>query len=586
MNLHLPFRPFLAATGFLLGAPERLSAFDLIGFSWPDGPIVMHLQLGQPPSGLSDGAPDWGTVAESALQEWNQHLARSTFTVVRDSTASVSRSNRINNVVFRPDIYGQAFGSRTVAVTLGTNSGATGRPIERDVIFNSGRTWNSYRGTLRNGVTEFRRVALHEFGHVLGLDHPDEATPAQFVSAIMNSTVGNIEILQTDDIAGARSLYNPAGAGGPPAIAAHPQTRTLQVGDSYTYAVLVTGAGPFSYTWTFRAPSSATAESLRLATGPSYTIGSVQAADAGTYAVTVSGDTGTVVSNTAVLTVVPVATSTATTLANISTRGMVLGGSGALIAGLVIGGTTPKNVLVRAIGPSLADFGVTGTLRDPVLAVFDQAGRQVARNDNWDREGGGAAIAIAATRLGAFQLPAASADAAVLAVLPPGSYTAVVSDAGGETGVALVEAYDADPDPATARTRKLVNIATRGQVGLGEDALIAGLVVTGPGPRTYLIRAVGPTLAAAPFNITGALADPFLQLYRDEILLRENDDWDTPLSAQPALREAATKVGAFPLRNRREAAMLVTLQAGSYTAKVSGFEGQTGVSLVEIYEVP
>jgi hypothetical protein len=116
--------------------------------------------------------------------------------------------------------------------------------------------------------------------------------------------------------------------------------------------------------------------------------------------------------------------------------------------------------------------------------------------------------------------------------------------------------------------------------------LIAGLVVAGPGPRTYLIRAVGPTLANSPFSVTGVLTDPFLQIFQGETLLRENDDWDSPSSAQPALREAATKVGAFPLQVRRDSAMIVTLQPGSYTAKVTGFQGATGVSLVEIYEVP
>ena len=131
-----------------------------------------------------------------------------------------------------------------------------------------------------------------------------------------------------------------------------------------------------------------------------------------------------------------------------------------------------------------------------------------------------------------------------------------------------------------------MNIATRGQVRSGEDILIAGLVIAGPGPRTYLIRAVGPTLRNAPFNIGGALNDPFLQVYQDETLLRENDDWDSPLSAQPALREAATKVGAFTLQSRRDAAMIVTLQPGSYTAKMTGFEGATGVGLIEIYEIP
>ena len=104
-------------------------------------------------------------------------------------------------------------------------------------------------------------------------------------------------------------------------------------------------------------------------------------------------------------------------------------------------------------------------------------------------------------------------------------------------------------------------------------------------PRV-LIRAVGPTLAGAPFNIGTAINDPFLQIFQGENLLRENDDWDTPLSAQSALREAATKVGAFALQVRRDAAMIITLHPGSYTAKVTGFQGATGVSLVEIYEIP
>src|SRR5688572_13142196 len=202
-------RPFLrialTTAGALLALPN-VRAFDLLGSSWADGSIVMHLQLGQPGGPLLDGAPDWAAVAESALAEWNQYLDRSQFTVVRDSTATISRTNRLNNVIFRPDIYGQAFDARTLAVTIGSTSTATGRSLEKDVVFNSNRTWNSYRGNLRTGLSEFRRVALHEFGHVLGLDHPDQAVPAQFVSAVMNSTItSNTEVLREDDIAGARA---------------------------------------------------------------------------------------------------------------------------------------------------------------------------------------------------------------------------------------------------------------------------------------------------------------------------------------------------------------------------------------------
>jgi hypothetical protein len=249
----------------------------------------------------------------------------------------------------------------------------------------------------------------------------------------------------------------------------------------------------------------------------------------------------------------------------------------------VIGGTTPKNVLVRAVGSALADFGVAGALADPELRIVDGSGRIVAQNDNWEASADAGQFSTQFARLGAFQFKSGSRDAAVLATLPPGNYTAQVSGVGGTTGVALVEAYDADADAATARTRHLINIATRGQVGTGSDVLIAGLVVSGPGPRTYLIRAVGPTLAN--FGVAGPIDDPFLQIYRGETLLRENDDWDSPTAAQPALRDAATKAGAFPLQVRRDAAMLITLQPGTYTAKVSGFNGATGVGLIEIYEI-
>ena len=568
-------------------AAETTRAFDLMGSSWADGNIVMHLQLGPAPAPLMDGSPDWATVAESALAEWNQYIARSQFTVVRDSTASVSRTNRINNVIFRPDIYGQAFDARTLAVTLGSTSSSTGRSLERDVVFNANRTWNSYRGNLRSGVAEFRRVALHEFGHVLGLDHPDQATPVQLVNAVMNSTItSNIETVRPDDIDGARALYNVNGVGATPSIAAHPQSRTLPVGDSYTFSVTANGAGPLSYTWTFRAPGAFADETFRLATGPSYTIGSVQPTDAGTYRVTVSGPGGVVASNVATLTVTPVTTSRDTLLANISTRGVVGSGNSVLIAGFVVSGTTPKNVLIRAAGPALNDFGVSGALRDPVLTIMNKDSQTVAQNDDWESGANAAVIAAAANRLGAFQFRSGSRDAAALATLAPGNYTAVVSGAGNASGIALVEAYDADADVTTSRTRKLVNIATRGQVSSGDNVLIAGLVVTGPGPRTYLIRAVGPTLGAAPFSVGGALSDPFLQIFQDETLLRENDDWNTPLSAQPALRDAAGRVGAFTLQSSRDSAMIVTLQPGSYTAKVTGFGGTTGVSLVEIYELP
>lgn len=585
MSLSWPQFRRVVLSAVLMGAPLSSQAFSILGRSWASGDILMQLQLGSPATALTDGSTNWDMVAESALNDWNTHLARSQFQIVRSSTAAKSSNNRLNNVFFSPTVYGEAWGSNVLAVTLRRSSST--RSIEGDVLFNSNRSWDSYRGALRRqsgAAMDFRRVALHEFGHVLGLDHPDDATPVQNVTAVMNSTVSSIETLQADDLAGAAALYD--GSVSAPSIAAQPADGAVQVTGSYTLNVAAAGSGPLTYTWTFRATGAITSEPFRLATGPSYTIGSVQPADAGTYSVTINNPLGTVTSRSAALAVTPIASSSDTLLANISTRGSVGTGDRVLIAGIVIRGEGPKNIIIRAIGPSLARYNIQATLADPQLTLFNAAGQVMAQNDNWGTAANAGQLPGVFNRLGAFELEPGSRDAALLVSLPPGNYTAQVSGVGNTTGIALVEAYDADAEPAKTNPRKLVNISTRGFVGTGENVLIAGLVVAGPGPRTYLIRAVGPTLATSSFNLTGVLNDPLLQIYQGENLLRENDDWNSPASAQAALREAATQVGAFPLQVTRDSAMLVTLQPGNYTAKVSGFTGGTGIALVEIYELP
>ena len=130
------------------------------------------------------------------------------FRVVRDSTANKGDGNNINNVFFSNDLYGMAFGSGVLAVT--TNWSRRGSRTEADVVFNTAYTWDSYSGPLKPGVQDFHRVALHEFGHVLGLDHPDEH--GQSVQAIMNSHISGLDHLTSDDIAGAQALYGGAGS--------------------------------------------------------------------------------------------------------------------------------------------------------------------------------------------------------------------------------------------------------------------------------------------------------------------------------------------------------------------------------------
>lgn len=268
-------------------------------------------------------------------------------------------------------------------------------------------------------------------------------------------------------------------------------------------------------------------------------------------------------------------------LRNLSTRGQVGTGSNILIAGFVVGGDVPKQVLVRAVGPSLTQFGVTGALADTQLQLF-QGTSLLQTNDNW---GGAAAISTAANQVGAFAFNPTSLDSAILATLPPGAYTAQVSGVGGRTGVALVELYDVD-NQTPFSTQKVMNVATRGVVGAGQAQLIAGFVVSGNTAKKVLIRGVGPSLASVGVT-SGFLADPLLTLVRGEnVMVRENDNWETGNDAA-LITDASTRVGAFPLvAGARDAAILINLPPGTYSAQVSAPGAATGVALIEVYEVP
>ncbi len=268
-------------------------------------------------------------------------------------------------------------------------------------------------------------------------------------------------------------------------------------------------------------------------------------------------------------------------LINISTRGLVGDGEKALIAGFVIAGSQSKSVLVRASGPALAAYGVSGTMGDPVLSLY-RGSDNILGNDNWGASPDATLIASAALRLGAFAQSAGSRDAALLTSLTPGTYSAQVTRASGSsTGVALVEVYDASNAPG-AEAQKVINISTRGEVGSGDQVLIAGFVVSGNAPKKVLIRAVGPTLSG--YGVAGTLADPFVKLFRGDTLITSNDDWST---GGTPVSDAAAQIGAFPLpADSKDAALLITLAPGTYSAQVSGVGNTTGIALIEVYEVP
>lgn len=276
-------------------------------------------------------------------------------------------------------------------------------------------------------------------------------------------------------------------------------------------------------------------------------------------------------------------------LVNLSCRTRVGNGADILIAGFVVGGqgvTGTQGLLIRASGPALVPFGVAGTLADPELQLFSVAPggpAQRALNTGWDGDG---AVSAEAARVGAFPWTAETSHDAALAVdLAPGPYTANVSGQSGDTGVALAEIYDATEDgTATAASPRLVNLSARCLAGTGENSLIAGFVIGGSAPKTVLIRASGPALL--PFGITGVLADPQLQVYSTqaaETLVASNLGW----GGDPRIAIAAAWVGAFSWGESATAdsALLLTLPPGPYTANVTGAGADTGVCLVEVYEV-
>ncbi len=258
-------------------------------------------------------------------------------------------------------------------------------------------------------------------------------------------------------------------------------------------------------------------------------------------------------------------------------------GADIMIAGLVIGPGDPETVLIRAVGPSLQQLGVTGVLGAPVLSLYDSTGAPIQSNQGW--EGGNATAAIMSS-VGAFPLLPGSADSALVATLPAGAYTAQVTGAGGATGVALLEVYEVAPTPSTGR---LVNLSTRGLVGTSGNIMIPGITIgAGSGTRTLLVRAAGPALDA--LGVPGALADPTMSLVdASGNVLASNDNWGTPVgngATAAALSEAFVQAGAFPFAGGSlDSALVASVGAGSYTVLVSGNAASTGVALVEVYDI-
>jgi hypothetical protein len=269
-----------------------------------------------------------------------------------------------------------------------------------------------------------------------------------------------------------------------------------------------------------------------------------------------------------ILKIVPFTPSPA--LLNLSARANVGINDDVLIGGIILTGSAPKKVVLRALGPSLnvANQPIAGRLSDPTLELHSGDGSLLSFNDNW----GASPDAQELTSDGLA--PSDSYESAIIAALDPGNYTVILGGAGNSTGIGLVELYDIAPNiPANAN-----NISARGHVGSGDDVMIAGFIIGGSQSLNVVIRALGPSLSTA--GVAGVLQDPTLEL-RDHngTSMAANDNWK---STQQSEIEAT---GLFPGDERESVILASSLPPGSYTAIAAGAANTTGVALVEVYQL-
>jgi hypothetical protein len=447
-----------------------------------DRTVVMQVSLGSGTRILRDGFTSFNDSAIDALKVWNQHLAHLQFSWVKNSPVTPAQGDDEMSVFFDTKVFGMNFGTGVLAVTLLADR--NGNFEETDTVVNSAISWDSYRGPLTPPVYDFHRVVMHEFGNTLGLDHPDQAKPKQIVLALMNSRVSDLDTLAQDDIDGVTSIY---GTG--PAYNSIPDAPVLMDlstrGTTFTGnnvligGFIVQGSQPaqlvvrcLAYSLaSYGIPGALGDSVIELYDANNNLIASNDDWFTSNDAVTISsyhrdppnsresallvtlnpGRYTAIVrsysdaqqpaqSGVALFEVYDLRTSSSR-LGNVSTRGQVGTGSNILIGGIIIGGSVAKPVVIRALGPGLTQFGVTGALADPLLQLRDANGNLIEANNDWQQS------PEAATIIADGKAPSNPKESAMAPTLSPGNYTALVSGVGGATGIGIIEVYDESPSP-------------------------------------------------------------------------------------------------------------------------------------------
>ena len=277
-------------------------------------------------------------------------------------------------------------------------------------------------------------------------------------------------------------------------------------------------------------------------------------------------------------------------LVNIATRAYCSTGNNVTIGGFVIGGSSPKHLLIRAVGPSLTGQGLAQTelLLDPVIEVHDalHGNTVIATNDNWGDNTNASAITAAAVQVGAQPLlDNDTTSSALLTNLDPGIYTFIVTGKGSTKGIVLLEIYDADTGTPAAT---FMNISSRAQATTGDGVAIGGFAINGTVPKQVLLRAVGPTLTTQGLGQSEVLLDPVIEVHdalHNNAIVATDDNWSDNANAA-AIVTTAARIGATPLAfsDASSSALLLTLQPGVYSFVASGKNATSGIVLVEVYD--
>jgi len=361
-----------------------------------------------------------------------------------------------------------------------------------------------------------------------------------------------------------------------PFFKSQPMPRAVEVGRPVTLSAEVESVLAATYQWNLDgAPITGATEST-------YTIASFSNSDAGEYALSVTNSEGTSVSSAAMLTAIEASAR----LINISTRGIARSGESAMIVGYFLSGASgEKEMIIRAIGPDLLNRGIEGAMLDPQIRLLSVGGGGVSlANDNWENGNDLEYLTELMPRSGATGLLDGSKDSVIVGSFPISGYTALIGPNVGEAdGIVLAEAFDADEDRLNSDVR-LFNIATRAEVGVGDDVLIAGFWVVGGEKANLLVRAIGPGLAKD--GVQNAISDIELRVVDGAgNTVGASDDWGDSLYRDSLVREMIGAGAIVPDEGSKDAATIVTLDPGGYSVVVSGVGGETGVGLVEVFEI-